>query len=77
MSRGSFFRVSPTSEANGDAVTSASRTRRPSALDTTFWLTTTMSSAASGVAWAAAAATSNAPRSSPLLTVGRPQMPQT
>ena len=76
-SRGSFLSVVPTSSANAEGWTSASRTIRPSALETTFWLTTRTSPVSSGVPWAAAAANSSAATSSPARTSGRPRTPST
>src|SRR5215471_31025 len=75
--RGSFSHCRAKLSASGEGVTSLRWIRWPSALDTTFWVTTTISPACSGNGAAADACWIRAATSMPGVTMGIPGRPMT
>ena len=70
--RGSLSRAAASSRARGDGSTSASRTRRPSALERIFWVTTTTSKSAGAMPARSIASPTRRATSSPSRTMGMP-----
>ena len=76
-SLGSFPVSCASRQAKPEGSTSRRSTSRPSALDTTFCVTTMTSPDSTGVPWRSAAVTDISPRRSPAATSGMPATPMT